>query len=153
MADKLSVAALREVGPMEGASPKLLERILDKYTPNIAKRVQAETKDSIYRALGVQRLEDASQIAQLRQERDARPTPEAHAYAKKAARNMGLLIGACIGLAVATTVGGAWVLLGTRSGMEGAAWGAMIGAQRDNEQTLRDLDTGEHGRVPLPGAP
>lgn len=53
------------------------------------KRGRALERAEILTKLGVQSIEDASQVAQLRQERDARPTQEQLKEARNAGRGQG----------------------------------------------------------------
>lgn len=95
--EKFSVIALREVGnDSKTVSNKTIETILDRYSPAIVKEAQKREKARICQALGVQRLEDASQIAQLRAERDARVTLQEEAKHGKAAYWRGFTIGGMV---------------------------------------------------------
>lgn len=54
-------------------APKTRE-LLTKHAPSIAKQVRKEVLAEVHEALGVRTLEEASQVAGIKAERDARPT-------------------------------------------------------------------------------
>lgn len=93
--------AIQDTGPFGNVAEATLRKILDRYAPSIAKRARAAERSDIYAKLGVQQLEDASQLAQLRAERDARPTQAEEAkhgrYRFWQGTAIGLSAGAAIG--------------------------------------------------------
>jgi hypothetical protein len=98
---------------------------------------EAERKDML-QALGVQRIEEASQLAQLRAERDARPTAEEERKHGRHQRWMGGLYGYVFGALSATLV----ILFMQRviwdtsiqSAREQAMTGAIISSQGEGER-------------------
>ncbi len=98
---------------------------------------EAERKDML-QALGIQRIEEASQLAQLRAERDARPTAGEEAKHGRHQRWLGFAIGVPAGMILAC--GAIFAMQGiiwdtaTRSFREQAMTGAIISSQGDGER-------------------
>ena len=71
--------------PPPDAARKGVETALSRYAPSIAKRVRAQVTSELLTKLGAQTIEEASQLATIRAERDARPTAtEEHKHVKAA---------------------------------------------------------------------
>jgi hypothetical protein len=90
-------------------------------------------------ALGVQRIEEASQLAQLRAERDARPTTGEEAKHGRHQRWLGFAIGVPAGMILAC--GAIFAMQGiiwdtaTRSFREQAMTGALISTHGEQERS------------------
>jgi hypothetical protein len=98
---------------------------------------EAERKDML-QALGIQRIEEASQLAQLRAERDARPTVGEEAKHGRHQRWLGFAIGVPVGMILACAAifamqGIIWDTA-TRSFREQAMTGAIISSQGEGER-------------------
>ena len=99
---------------------------------------EAERKDML-QALGVQRIEEASQLAQLRAERDARPTTGEEAKHGRHQRWLGFAIGVPAGMILAC--GAIFAMQGiiwdtaTRSFREQAMTGALISTHGEQERS------------------
>ena len=104
MADKLSALALREVGSYGDVKDAVVERLLDKYSPAIAKQAAAKERASLLAKLGAQTIEDASQLAQIRAERDARPTASEEAKHGRYRFYQGVAAGLLTGLAATSAL-------------------------------------------------
>lgn len=100
----------------------------------IAERTEIQTQ------LGVQAIADASQCAQLREERDARPTANEELKHGRHQRSAGRFEGALVGLALGTVL--AYVLMPVVttavSGLlhEATITGAMVSSQQERAPTL-----------------
>jgi hypothetical protein len=107
---------------------------------------EAERKDML-QALGVQRIEEASQLAQLRAERDARPTVGEEAKHGRHQRWLGFAIGVPAGMILAC--GAIFAMQGiiwdtaTRSFREQAMTGAIISSQGDGERNEAYTNPGQ----------
>jgi hypothetical protein len=99
---------------------------------------EAERKDML-QALGIQRIEEASQLAQLRAERDARPTAGEEAKHGRHQRWLGFAIGVPAGMILAC--GAIFAMQGiiwdtaTRSFREQAMTGALISTHGEQERS------------------
>jgi hypothetical protein len=107
---------------------------------NAVKQGRTLERADVLKALGAQTLADASQTAQLRAERDARPTADAMAHAKKAAHRAGVVWGLAYGFAACLVVGALWMLIGAEMFGRNATTGSMIARQADNVDALEALD-------------
>src|SRR5690606_23005811 len=94
----------------------------------------------ILRALGVQRLEDASTSAQLRAERDARPTAAEEIKHAKAARREGIIMGVILGAILTMGVAAGLMKTGTAATVFGVAGGSRVERHSSNVQGLEALD-------------
>ncbi len=99
---------------------------------------EAERKDML-QALGIQRIEEASQLAILRAERDARPTAGEEAKHGRHQRWLGFAIGVPAGMILAC--GAIFAMQGiiwdtaTRSFREQAMTGALISTHGEQERS------------------
>jgi hypothetical protein len=107
----------------------------DGIRANAIKQGRELERKEMFNRLGVQRYEEASQLNQLRAERDERPTPDAERKHVRGALGWGMLWGFITGGAFATIVimlmqGIIWDTA-ARSFREQAMTGAMLSTQPD----------------------
>ena len=120
----------------------------DGIRANAIKQGRVLERADLLQALGKQTLEEASQTAQLRAERDARPTMEQYGRHGMARLYQGVAIGAAFGAALTVAVGSTLLLAGTQSAVQGAAAGSMIRAQSENVRILDAAERNEYRRAP-----
>jgi len=144
--------AMAELPEDSPARAEAVRKVLTRHAPNIAKLAKAEAKAEMLTALGVQALEEASQLATLRQERDARPTAAELAHARSSAywrgsMQWGLLCfaGGVVGACALVT----FIIVPfneqTRASTEA---GVMIGTatRTQSREPMTELPRYEHGR-------
>jgi hypothetical protein len=134
MADKLSTLALREVGSYGEVKDAVVEKLLDKYSPTIAKQAAARERASLLTKLGAQTLEEASQLATLRQERDARPTASEEAKHGRFRFYQGVAVGGIVFSAITCLAIFA---------MQGVIWDTAARSFREQAMTGAILSAGE----------
>jgi hypothetical protein len=140
---KLVDYALAEVPHKEQDEP-VIRKILDRFGPSIAKKARQDERAGIFQALGAQNLEEASQLARVRAERDARPTPAEEAKHcvgnRWRGRVEGIVIGAMLAcLAIFAMQQVIWDTA-ARSFREQAMTGAMLSSQDERELYSRPAE-------------
>lgn len=98
---------------------------------NLIKEGRRRERGDILRKLGVQTLEDASQVAQLRQERDGRPTATEERKHVRGALGWGVVLGMPIGIVIAFAL--MPIVANAVSGLlhEATITGAMVSSQQE----------------------
>lgn len=112
----------------------------DAIRANGIKQGRTLERREIMEALGAQTLEDASHVAAITAERDARPTQEAVTFAKRASHREGVVLGSVWGFVACLVVGALWMFIGAEMFGRNAATGSMIARQADNVDALEALD-------------
>jgi hypothetical protein len=139
---KLVDYALAEVPHKEQDEP-VIRKILDRFGPSIAKKARQDERAGIFQALGAQNLEEASQLARVRAERDARPTVAEEQKHGRFRFYQGVVVGVCVGCAIVVAVGSSLLLAGSQASVQGVAAGSMVARQNENEDRMRALERNE----------
>lgn len=113
------------------AAKEAVKRREDGIRAAAAKQGRQQERQDIFQALGIQRLEEASQLAQLRSERDARPTIHSYHRHGMARLFQGAFLGMCAGVIVAFFL--LPIVANAVSGLlhEATITGAMVSSQRE----------------------
>ena len=121
------------------AEDRAIRKVLDRYTPSIAKRARQSERHGLLLALGAQSIEEASEVAKLKAELSERPT---HPELKKHGRHnrwMGGLFGYCAGVVSAAAI----ILV-----MQGVIWNTAAHSFREQAMTGAILSAGDQTLPP-----
>jgi len=92
-------AAMAEVGPMDKVADVAVQRVLERYTPSIAKRVRADVTAEFLRKVGAGTIEEISSLPHLRASFEREEAKHV-----RGAKREGIVLGLVLGLVLMSLV-------------------------------------------------